>query len=181
MITFRIYSVDVRCTTSYGEFDGCLFHINFERGKYEAFASIDSGVRVYGMKMSQYLDSLADRTNAMMWRPGYESKVERLDKSKMYWRVHNLPIDGMKHQPERYVNIAYALVDELRIARHEEDTSEYGKKKESERLEKAEEAVKSLIPELKNIWKTKDAWNKDRDDWREHPERGKKRRMEEDE
>lgn len=177
----RIYSVDVTCTTVYGEFDGCPFHINFERGKYQAFASIDSGVRVYGMMMSQYLDSLADRTNSMMWRPGYQSKVGRIDKSKMYWRVHNLPIDGMRHKPDSYVNIAYLLVDELRISRHEEDTAEYGKKKESERLEKAEEVVKSLIPELKDIWKTKDIWNRDRDDWKEYSEHGQKRRMEEDE
>lgn len=175
----RIYSVDVRCTTEYGEFDGCPFHINFERGKYQAFASIDSGVRVYGMKMSAYLDSLVDRDNSFKWRPGYDSKVKRIDKSKMYWRVQGLSIDGMRNDPTRYVNLAYRLMDELRIARHEEDTAEYGKKKESERLEKAEEIVKSLIPELKDIWKTKDVWNRDRDDWKEYSERGKKRRMEE--
>jgi hypothetical protein len=163
-----IYHVSARCKTIYDEYWECPFRLDFDK-HYEIFTLIESGFRINGLQMSEYLDSLVDRYNNMLWRPGYQSKLPRLDKSTLYWRINNLPINGRgSHfgEAEKYVELAYALSDSLRVAKQKEENDEYGKQKEAERLGEIEKIILDLIPELKVLWNTKDTYNCDKEDWK---------------
>lgn len=151
-----LYGLIVRCTTNMNKIDGCPFRINLEEQKYSSFASIDSGARVGNTKMSAYIDNLVDRYNRLFTHL-------RIDKSELYWRVHDLPLDGMKSRTfESVVSKAYNFRDDIRVERRYNQEHGYGIKERAEALLEIEQNLDEIVEKLKRAKKIDGIWNRER-------------------
>ena len=155
-----LYAFGVWCVGPDEKFDSCPFALNFTKDIDSSSINIGGGIGMDGRRMSTYIDGLVERHNKLQWRPGFTKHQHRIiDLSNLYWRVNNLPIDGMKNSIENdassYVAEARHLRDTLRIMKKYQQTAYQGELKMKE-IKELEDIMDGVIDRLKVLWTLKE-------------------------
>jgi len=160
----KLTNFKVWCTTNWGNYKQCPFSIDFTRQKTYGYSLIGGGLKVDDLNVSRYIDNLVDIYNQRVSWGKIPKEDDLLDKSKLYWRLNDIPLDGIKDSvnSDEYFPQAYSFRDLLRVMKQYQKNHDYGTEEKVKIVEELEMEMDAIIEKLKDYYNSKGEFNRNR-------------------